>query len=95
MPFSYSGLTSYGKATLPSVEAWGTNMNIIRDPPKSIMTRRKDKVGDDVYLSMTLDEASDRNCEAIQTYARGVNPFAEVSYSNYGNNGGQRSGGIK
>ena len=43
---SYSGLTNYGRVTLPSVDTWGTNMNILRDPPKSVMTRRIDKVGE-------------------------------------------------
>ena len=46
MTFQASALTTYAKCTLPSVEGWGTNMNIVRDPPKSIHTRRKDKVGD-------------------------------------------------
>ena len=44
--FSYSSIVNNGKVTLPSVDTWGTNMNIIRDPPKSIMTRRRDKVGE-------------------------------------------------
>ena len=30
MSISYSGLTNYGKVTLPSAESWGTNMNILR-----------------------------------------------------------------
>ena len=45
MSFSYSGIVSYGKSTLPSVDSWGQNNNILRDPPKSIHTRRIDKVG--------------------------------------------------
>ena len=36
---SYSALINNGKITLPSVTTWGTNMNILRDPPKSITTR--------------------------------------------------------
>ena len=32
--------------TLPSVEGWGTNLNILRDPPKAVWTRRRDKVSD-------------------------------------------------
>ena len=43
---SYSGIVGYGKVTLPSVESWGTNMNILQDPPKSIVTRRIDRVGE-------------------------------------------------
>ena len=41
---SYSGVLGNRKVTLPSVETWGTNMNILRDPPKSIYTRKIDKV---------------------------------------------------
>ena len=88
MAISYSGLRSYGKATLPSVSNWGTNTNIARDPPKSIHTRRRDKVGDNLDLTAMLEEAPDRICEAIQVYARGVNPSVSVSYTNAGNNGG-------
>jgi hypothetical protein len=94
MAISYSALTSYGKTTLPSVESWGTNMNIIKDPPKSIMTRRKDKVGSTSIIQEQIGDSGDRTCEAIQVYARGVNPMVSVSYSNSGNNGGQRSGGM-
>jgi hypothetical protein len=85
---SYSGLTNYGVATLPSVDSWGTNMNILRDPPKSIMTRRKDRVGETSAITETIDESGDRTAEVIQVYSRGVNPSVSVSYSNYGNNGG-------
>jgi hypothetical protein len=41
-----------------------------------------------------IDDSGGRSNEAIQVYARGVNPFVSVSYSNHGNNGGQQSGGI-
>ena len=89
MSISYSGLTNYGKATLPSVESWGTNMNILRDPPKSIMTRRIDKVGETSSITELIDGSGNRNCEAISLYARGINPFVSVDYGNAGNNGGQ------
>ena len=85
---SYSGLTNFGRVTLPSVETWGTNMNILRDPPKSIVTRKIDKVGEDSAITEMIDESGNRACEAINVYARGVNPMVSVSYSNYGNNGG-------
>jgi hypothetical protein len=91
---SYSGLVNHGKITLPSVESWGSNMNILKDPPKSLFTRKIDKVGETSSLTESLDQSSDRTCEAIQVYARGINPFTTVSYTNNGNNGGQRSGGI-
>ena len=94
MSLSYSGLVNHGKLTLPSVDTWGTNMNILRDPPSSITTRRVNKVGDTSSITSMIDDSGNRACEAIQVYARGVNPFVSVDYGNYGNNGGQLSGGI-
>ena len=80
---SYSSLTNSGKVTLPSVDSWGSNMNIIRDPPKSIMTRRRDKVGENNDMLQMVDN-SDRSNEAIMRFSRGVNPSVSVSYSNNG-----------
>jgi len=94
MSISYSGLVNHGKLTLPSVDTWGTNMNILRDPPASITTRRVNKVGDTSSITSMIDDSGNRACEAIQVYARGVNPFVSVDYGNQGNNGGQLSGGI-
>jgi len=94
MSISYSAITNFGKLSLPSVETWGTNMNILRDPPRSITTRRIDKVGQDSSITETIDQSENRAAEAITQYARGVNPFVSVSYNNNGNNGGQLSGGI-
>lgn len=91
---SYSGLTSYGKATLPSVTGGLGSMNILKDPPKSIHTRRIDKVGENSDITQWIQDSGDRNCEAITQYARGVNPMVSVSYQNNGNNGGQRVGSI-
>ena len=53
---SYSSLVNSGKVTLPSVDSWGTNMNIIRDPPKSITTRRRDKVGENSDILKMIDK---------------------------------------
>lgn len=85
---SYDCLTTSRKVTLPSVESWGTNMNIVKDPNKGIFTRRKDKVGDTQEILLAQDESGDRIAECINVYARGVNPMVSVSYDNYGNNGG-------
>ena len=85
---SYDCLTTSRKATLPSVESWGTNMNITKDPNKGIFTRRRDKVGDTQEILLAQDESGDRIAECINVYARGVNPMVSVSYDNYGNNGG-------
>lgn len=78
---SYSAIANRGKVTLPSVDAWSTNMNIMRDPVKSITTKRKDKVGDNDDITKLIDN-SDRSSESILRYARGVNQFVSVSYSN-------------
>jgi len=76
--------------TLPSVESWGTNMNILRDPPKSLFTRRVDKVSATQEITrMVGEDSGDRICEMIKVYPRGINPHVSVSYSNYGTNGGQ------
>lgn len=88
---SYSAVLPYEKATLPSVEMWNTNMNILRDPPKGIFTRRKDKVGDTQQILLQQDDAGSRINEFISVYAKNVNPMVGVSYNNYGNS--QRSGG--
>ena len=89
MSISYSAITNYGKVTLPSVDTWGTNMNILKDPPKSITTRRIDKVGQTSDITEMIDESENRAAEAILPFARGVNPSVSVSYNNNSNNGGQ------
>jgi hypothetical protein len=96
MSISYAGIIGYGsgKVTLPSVESWGTNFNILRDPPKSISTRRIDKVGQTSSITEMIDGSENRACEAISMYARGVNPSISVDYGNAGNNGGQHSSGF-
>ena len=86
---SYTCLRNHGKVTLPSVQMWGTNMNILKDPPKSITTRRIDKVGQTMAINNMIDEGANRACEYINLYPRGINPSVSVSYSNYTNNGGQ------
>ena len=90
---SYSALTSSRKVSLPSVDDWGTNMDIIKDPPKSIHTRRITKVGDTNSVTKEIELARDRAEENILKFARGVNPMVSVSYSNVGNNGGSGGGG--
>ena len=94
MSISYSAITNNGKVTLPSVDTWGTNMNILKDPPKSITTRRIDKVGQTSSITEMIDESENRAAECILPFARGVNPSVSVSYSNSSNNGGQLTGGF-
>lgn len=76
--------------TLPSVEMWGTNMNILKDPPKSVWTRQINKVNETSEITRMIGEDNgDRIAEMIKVYPRGINPMVSVSYSNYGTNGGQ------
>ena len=83
MSFSYHSIIgNKAMVTLPSVESWGTNNNILRDPPKSIMTRRIDKVNQDGSLNEMLYHSGDRFAENINVYARGVNPMVSVEYGN-------------
>jgi hypothetical protein len=83
MSINYNAIVgNKSKVTLPSVEAWGTNNNILRDPPKSIMTRRIDKVNQDGAINDMMYDSGDRFAEAINVYARGVNPMVSVSYGN-------------
>lgn len=84
MVFSFDMIHPRRAVTLPSVEGWGTNMNIIKDPPKSLFTRRINKVGSDNKLMNTILAGSDRFAENIKIYPRGVNPSVSVSYNNTG-----------
>jgi hypothetical protein len=86
MSLTYSGLSTYGKTTLPSVENWGANMYIVKDPPKSIHTRKIEKVSDTNFILNQQADSADRVSECISVYARGTNPFVSVNYSNQGNN---------
>ena len=86
---SYSGLQTKRRATLPSVEMWGTNMNILKDPNVGVFTRRIDKVGDTQNILLETEDSGDRASEYIRVYSRGVNPMVSVSYDNQGSNGGQ------
>jgi hypothetical protein len=89
MSISYSNIIGYGKQVLPSVESWGTNNNILKDPPKSITTRRRDKVGSNSMIVQDVEMSRDRIAETIKAYPRGVNPMVGVSYNNA--RGGQQA----
>ena len=94
MSISYNSIVGFkGKVTLPSVESWGDNMQILRDPPKSIQTRKIDKVGETSDIAQMIQESGDRVNENILVYARGINPMVAVDFSNMGTNGGQYKGG--
>ena len=88
---SYSAITNRGKVSLPSVDNWGSNLNILKDPPKSIHTRQKTLVGSNNDLIDEVGDSGNRIGEYINVYARGVNPFVSVTYSN--NNTGMNGNG--
>jgi hypothetical protein len=76
------------RATLPSVENWYTNTNILKLPPQAVFTRRRDKVGENNQINEWVGDSGDRVCEGISKFARGINPMVSVSYTDY--NGGMR-----
>jgi hypothetical protein len=82
MAISYAAIRNHkAKVALPSVEGgWYINSNIMRDPPKAVHTRRRDRVGDTDAVNREVEAAPDRQCEAISYYARGVNPMVSVDY---------------
>jgi hypothetical protein len=97
MSLSYSAIIGHKKVSCPSVEGWGTNMKIQKDPPKSITTRRIEKVSETNDTFIQSSESLDRMVENISYFAKGINPSVSVDYGNYGNNGGQNrvtTGGI-
>ena len=66
-----------GGFTLPSVEL----INILQDPPKSIVTRKIERVeAGDITHNIRSDQ--DRLASYINYYARGVNPMVSTSYQN-------------
>lgn len=68
--------------TLPSTGNWN-NLKIMKDPPKSVHTKRKDRIGSDNLLLELNAQSTDRLEESINYYARGVNPMVKVQYSNH------------
>lgn len=77
--------------TLPTVQSYGTNNNILRDPPKSVFTRKIDRVGSNNNLLQEMNGSEHRIREMINPYARGVNPHIEVEFGNHGQGGGLTS----
>jgi hypothetical protein len=87
MAISYHGIIgNKERSSLGSVESWKTNNNIIKDPTKSITTRRIDKVNADGSINEMMYHTSDSIGENINVFARGVNPMVSVEYGN--RNGG-------
>jgi len=72
--------------TLPSVESF----HIMRAPPSSIHTRKKERVDmSDVTYMIRNDDS--RINEGVSYLARGTNPMVDISYNNVGGGGGGRT----
>lgn len=77
-------LPKWKSYTLPSVEG----VHILREPPKSIHTRKKERVDmSDVTYMIRHDDS--RINEGVSYLQRGVNPHTDVMYNNSG--GGSRT----
>lgn len=68
-----------GSIGLPSVE----QIHILRDPPKSLWTKKKERV-DMSDVTYMVREQDDRINENISYFGKGYNPMVEVQYSNQG-----------
>ena len=77
--FSNTILNS-AKASLPTNESWFNSMNIVKDPPKSIHTKRKPKI-DLVEFRKYSDDPS-RIDQSISKYTKGKNLMVPVQYNN-------------
>lgn len=88
--FSSSVLRTKAKSTLPSNEGWLDTSLITKDPPKSIHTRRKIKVGENNDILNMREDSGDRTVECISAFPKGINPMVDVQYALYGNNGGTK-----
>ena len=73
--------------TLASVEAGLGSMNILRDPPKSLVVPYRPRVGQTSQIADEIGGSGDRVCEGVLKYARGLNPFGPSG--NFTTNGGQ------
>jgi len=82
----YKLKSSRGGITLPS---WD-QVSILREPPKSVHTRKKERVDFSDVSYMVRDDSQNRLSENINYIARGVNPHTDVVYTNY-SAGGSRT----
>jgi hypothetical protein len=79
-------LPKWKSYTLPSVEKY----HILREPPKAIHTRKKERVDMSNVTHMIRNDDSRIN-EGISYLQRGVNPHVDVMYNNVGGGGGGRT----
>lgn len=72
----YSSIKTYGKVSLPSVEGWNGQSSIVKDPLKSVTTRRREKVGVTNTILEMMENSFDRN-DAFAPVKYGTNPHME------------------
>jgi hypothetical protein len=71
--------------TMPSVEGWYNNTNIMKEPRKGRFTRRRQMTHDTQIERDQMEGALDRISENIQYIPRAQNNMIKVNYSNIGN----------
>ena len=79
---SYSGLKTNKHVTFENIEEWNGRTSIVKNPPQSVMTRHKPKVGQDNSLLDMVDDSGDRFQQFISVYPKGVNQMVSVNYGN-------------
>lgn len=79
----YSAISSNKNFSITETDGWGGNLDIKKDPVRSIYTRKITKVGMDNSLLDSIDDSGDRICEGVNKFARGVNPMVSMQYGNY------------
>lgn len=79
-------LPKWKSYTLPSWE----QVHILREPPKSIHTRKKERV-DMSNVNYMIRNDDTRINEGVAYLQRGVNPHVDVMYNNVGGGGGGRT----
>jgi len=79
--------------TLYTPSGYGNQHNIMKDPSKSIHTKRKDKVNMGAITELMTQECNDRFQDSITVYARGVDPHGGSVMSNAANHAGANING--
>ncbi len=76
-------LSKIGKAGM-TMGSYELN-NIYKDPPRSYITKYKQKIDDSAARDAMEESVGDRFESSISHIPRGINVFQDVSYSNHGN----------
>ena len=78
-----SALSLKKNMTLQSIDGWGGQLDIKRDPIRSVMTRKIVKVGQDSTLENLIGNSGDRLKDTISRYPRGINIMNSMQINNY------------